>query len=183
MPRIRSIPPEVCELEALARVSSYADRTFVRLWCHADDDGRTKDNPRLLRAQLYPLDDRMTVERVERDLAELEAENLLQRYTVDSKRYLQVDPEVWAWQKPRRKVASKLPPPPRPDIVRTPPDIDGTCAAGGGDGGGVGDGEGGGVTPNSREPRELAPSGNPQVVDFSTHPLAVKANRHTGGVA
>ena len=176
MPRIRSIPPDVCELEALTRVSPYADRTFLRLWTEADDYGRAKDDPRILVAHLYPLDDRMTAERVERDLAELAAEGLVHRYVVEGQRYLCIDEAVWAWQKPRRKVPSKLPPWQPPDNVRTQSDNRRTCTAGGGDGGGVGDGDG--VTPNSRIALKTAEPGLPQPVDISRRlPLQQRAAR------
>lgn len=176
MPRIRSVHPEVCEDDTLAEVSAYAERTFVRLWTHMDDDGRVIDDARLLRARLYPLHDSMTVERVEKDLCELAQVGLLQRYVVDGKRYLSAKPNSWArWQKPRRKVQSKLPPPPPPDNVRTEHDIVGTCTAGEVDGGGVGEGDG--VTPNSRSTRGLAPNGHPQPVDNTIDIAAHLAER------
>jgi hypothetical protein len=160
MGRIRSVHPAITEDEALAGVSAYAERTFVRLWTVLDDDGRAKDNALLLVAQLYPLDQKMTAERVERDLCELAQATLLERYEVDGKRYLRAKPEAWSrYQKPRRKVASKLPPPHPPDNVRTESDNRRTPPAG------VGDGVGDGVTPNNRSPRELAPDELPQPVD------------------
>lgn len=176
MPRIRSVPPDICELDALARVTPYADRTFVRLWTEADDFGRVKDDPRILVAHLYPLDDRMTAERVERDLAELEAASLVHRYVVEGQRYLCINHDVWAWQKPRRKVPSKLPPCPPPDNVRTEPDNRRTCTAG--EGGGVGAGEGDGVTPNSREPRGTVTHLFPQDVDnpYAQRAIAIATN-------
>jgi len=112
MPRIRSVHPEIVELEALTRVSAYADRTLTRLLTVCDDKGLAKDNPLLLKAQLYPLDQKMTPERVEKDLAELEANDLLHRYEVDGQRYLCVAEVVWGWQKPKHPTPSKLPPPP-----------------------------------------------------------------------
>jgi hypothetical protein len=133
MPRIRSVHPDICEDDVLASVSAYAERTFVRLWTVLDDEGRTKDNPRLLAAQLYPLHDRVDVDR---DLAELAEAGLIQRYEVDGKRYLCAKPEAWArYQKPRRKVASKLPPSPSPDNVVTGTDVCGQPPPGGGVGG------------------------------------------------
>lgn len=133
MPRIRSVHPDICEDDVLAAVSAYAERTFVRLWTALDDEGRAKDNPRLLAAQLYPLHDRVDVDR---DLAELAEAGLIQRYEVDGRRYLCAKPEAWArYQKPRRKVASKLPPCPSPDNVRTRADDDRQCPAGDGVGG------------------------------------------------
>lgn len=165
MPRIRSVHPEICEDDCLPEVSAYAERTFVRLWTHMDDEGRVVDDARLLKAKLYPLHDSMTAERVEKDLCELAQVDLLQRYVVDGKRYLCAKPKAWArWQKPRRKVESKLPPSPPPDNVRTEPDNRRTCTAGEVDGGGEGAGDGEGVTPNNRSTRGLEHAPNPQVV-------------------
>lgn len=170
MPRIRSVHPEICEDDALAGVSAYAERTFVRLWTHLDDEGRARDDARLLAARLYPLQDSMTAERVEKDLCELAQAGLLQRYEVDGKRYLCAKPEAWArWQKPRRRVESKLPPWEPPDNVRVAHDIVGTCTAGEVDGGGEGVGDGDGEPPHSREPRGLAHPPSPQAGD--NHPL------------
>lgn len=87
--------PDICEDDVLAQVSAYGERTFVRLWTVLDDEGRAKDNPRLLAAQLYPLHDRVDVEK---DLAELADVGLLVRYEVGGKRYLCAKPEAWAPQ-------------------------------------------------------------------------------------
>lgn len=164
MPRIRSVHPEICEDEVLADISAYAERTFVRLWTHMDDDGRVVDDARLLKARLYPLHDQMTADRVEKDLCELAQAGLLQRYVVDGKRYLSAKPNSWVrWQKPRRRVESKLPPPPPPDNVVTRADNVRTSTAGEVDGEGVGEGEG--VTPNSRSTRGLAADEHPQAGD------------------
>lgn len=146
MPRIRSVHPEICEDITLAEVSAYAERTFVRLWTHLDDEGRGVDEPKLLKARLYPLHDSMTVERVEKDLAELEAKGLLQRYEVDGKRYLSAKPQAWhQWQKPQRRKPSKLPAPSRTSRVHVA-DADAMRLSGGewsGDGQeGEGSGEG-----------------------------------------
>lgn len=121
MPRIRSVHPDICEDDTLAEVSAYAERTFVRLWTHLDDEGRAVDGAKLWKARLYPLHDSMTVERVEKDLAELEAKGLLQRYEVDGKRYLRAKSHAWSrWQHPQRPTKSKLPapsPPPRVHVA------------------------------------------------------------------
>ena len=181
MPRIRSVHPEICEDETLAEVSAYADRTFVRIWTHMDDEGRVVDDARLLKAKLYPLHDSMTAERVEKDLCELAQVGLLQRYEVDGKRYLQAKPKAWArWQNPRRRVQSKLPPCPPPDNVGTRPDNVRTSTAG--EVGVDGEVEGDGVTPNSRLARGNVPVNDSQdipspvdVVDIQSR-LADRAN-------
>lgn len=111
MPRIRSVHPDICNDDDVAGLSPYAFRTWVMLWTHLDDKGRGIDNAKLWAGVLYPLNDKMTAERVERDLAELEASNLLIRYEVDGRRYLSAKPSSWAErQKPQKPTPSKLPP-------------------------------------------------------------------------
>lgn len=113
MPRIRSIHPDICDDDTVAELSPYAFRTWVLLWTHLDDKGRGIDSPKLWAGKLYSLNDKMTAERVEKDLTELEERGLLVRYEVDGKRYLSCKPESWArWQRPQHPTPSKLPPPP-----------------------------------------------------------------------
>lgn len=105
--------PDICIDEVLAETSASAERTFVRLWTWLDDQGRGRDNPKLIKAALYPLDDRMTVERVEEDLAELAMRKLLCRYAEDGRSYLSAKPDAWArWQRPQHPSPSKFPAPP-----------------------------------------------------------------------
>lgn len=113
MPRIRSIHPDICDDEVVAELSPYAFRTWVLLWTHLDDDGRGLDSPKLWAGKLYPLNDKMTTERVEKDLSELEERGLLIRYEVDGKRLLTCKPGAWKqWQKPQHPTKSKLSAPP-----------------------------------------------------------------------
>lgn len=140
MPRIRSVHPDICTDEVLAGLSGDVERCYVRLWTHLDDEGRCVDNPLLIKAALFPLVEWITQGDVDLWLGALAAAGLIRRYQVDGRRYLTTKPEAWArWQKPRRKVDSKLPPPPdapAPDIVRTSSDICAQRPTGGGDVGG-----------------------------------------------
>lgn len=112
MPRIRSIHPDACDDELVAQITPAAFRTWVLLWTHLDDKGRGVDSAKLWAGKLYSLNDHMTADKVERDLAELAACGLLIRYEVDGKKYLTCKPESWArWQKPQHPTPSKLPPP------------------------------------------------------------------------
>lgn len=113
MPRIRSVHPELCQDEDLAALDDpSAERTFVRLWTHLDDEGRAVDNPKLLKAALYPLHDSMTAETVNRDLEVLAGVGMILRYERDGKRYLCAKAGPWkTYQKPRHPSPSKYPPP------------------------------------------------------------------------
>lgn len=146
MARIRSVHPALCEDEALAAVSPSAERTFIRLWTHLDDEGRGEDRPKLLSAYLYPEHDEMDPEAVDADLQELASADLLIRYKVKSESYLCSKPDAWKkYQKPRHPRPSYLPPPPdggsrtakrrKPTAKRRP------VVEGSGEGVGVGEGD------------------------------------------
>lgn len=108
MARIRSVHPDICASEVMADLSGDLERTFVRLWTHCDDEGRCLDNPKLIKAAIYPLHDGMTAARVEKELAQLEAVGLILRYSANGTRVLAV--RSWnEYQHPQRPSASKLP--------------------------------------------------------------------------
>lgn len=110
MARIRSVHPDICLDEVLCEVSARAERTFVRLWTHLDDAGRCVDNPKLIKAALYPLHDDMTAAEVDTDLWELIAHGLLLRYEADGKKVLAAKPTSWGErQRPKHPTPSKLP--------------------------------------------------------------------------
>jgi len=112
MPRIRSVHPDICNDDTLCGVTAYAERTYVRLWTHLDDKGRGTDNPKLWAGLLYPLHDDVTPDRIERDLAELEACGLILRYEAEGKKWLCAKPSGWAkYQKPQHPTPSKIPGP------------------------------------------------------------------------
>lgn len=125
MARIRSVHPDICTDETLAEVSASAERTFVRLWTHLDDEGRARDNPKLIKAALYPLHDDMTADEVDADLNELARHGLVWRYEVDGVRLIAAKPASWGdRQKPRHPSPSKLGAPPedyRPPSGDPPP--------------------------------------------------------------
>lgn len=111
MARIRSIKPEFATSEAIVALSIQARLHFALLWTYSDDAGRGVDNPRLIKAACWPLDDDVTATEVERLQAELADNGRIVRYEVDGKRYY----EVANWsehQKPQHPKPSTLPPPP-----------------------------------------------------------------------
>lgn len=123
----------------MASVSAEGERTFVRLWTHCDDQGRCLNNPKLIRAALYPLHDSMTAGTLEGDLDELEDAGLILRYEVDGRSYLSI--RSWdEYQHPQRPRASKYPPPPE---ASASPHAHVADTAGTGEGGERETGEGG----------------------------------------
>lgn len=109
MARIRTIKPEFPHSESMGRVSRDARLTFIQLWTLADDAGRLRGNSRMLASLLFPYDDDAK-KLIEGWLGELERENCIQRYVVESTSYIQ----VCNWlthQKIDKPSASKLPGP------------------------------------------------------------------------
>lgn len=110
MARIRSIKPEVCTSFTMCILSDAAERAFTRLWTHADDEGRGIDNPKLIKAAIFPLNDEKTEAVISAILDELEDAGFLIRYEVDGRRFFEI-PNFGVHQKPRHPVPSKFPPP------------------------------------------------------------------------
>jgi hypothetical protein len=107
MARIRSIKPEFWTSESIASLSRDARLLFVGLWNHVDDEGRCKDNPRLIKAAVFPLDDDVTSDTVDGLLDELSSKGRCVFYEVSGQRYLQV--VGWHHQKIDRKRDSEYP--------------------------------------------------------------------------
>jgi hypothetical protein len=131
MARIRSIKPQAFTSESLATRSVAARWTFAGLWTYCDDDGYGKADPRLIKGQLWPLDDDVMPADVAGYLGELERDDdpLICRYVVDGREYLHV--LSWEHQSIQKKTKSKLPacpihcssaPPPDP-YAETPVDL------------------------------------------------------------
>ena len=95
--RIRTIKPEFPQSEDVGRLSRDARLLFIQLWTLVDDDGRTRAASRMLASLLYPYDDDAP-KLLDKWLAELEAEELVRVYEVNSSRYL----EVVNWRKHQR---------------------------------------------------------------------------------
>lgn len=126
MARIRSVKPELCESETMAALPAEVERTFVRLWTHCDDEGRCKDNPKLIKAAIFPLHDDVTPADVDAHLSVLAAAGCVVRYEVDGVRCLAV-PSWKTHQHPQKPRKSVLPEP--PDNPPTPPVPDGSRTA------------------------------------------------------
>ncbi|GHB55905.1 hypothetical protein GCM10010331_49720 [Streptomyces xanthochromogenes] len=115
MARIRSIKPEFFTSLTIADLTSEQRLTFIGLWTHVDDEGRCVDDSRLIKAALWPLDDRTALD-IEGDLGALSESSLIARYTLNQRRYLAVT--GWAeHQKINRPTPSKIPPPPKAPIL------------------------------------------------------------------
>lgn len=109
MARIRTIKPEFAHSESMGNVSRDARLLFVLLWSQADDEGKQRGSPRLLKGMLFPYDD-VSAGEIETWLAELVRENCIERYEIDGAHYLRI--VKWReHQKIDRPAASKFPDP------------------------------------------------------------------------
>lgn len=81
MARIRTIKPEFFTSLTIAALTPEQRLTFIGIWTHVDDEGRCIDDPRLIKAAIWPLDNH-TVTQVDDDLDTLYAAGLIVRYTV-----------------------------------------------------------------------------------------------------
>ena len=112
MARIRSIKPEFFTSEIVASLPISARLTFIGLWTHVDDNGVAVDNPKLITAAIWPLEDdpREALARTSGDLASLSTAGLIQRYEVAGRRYL----FVTGWDEHQRVSHPSKPRYPRP---------------------------------------------------------------------
>jgi hypothetical protein len=89
MPRIRSIKPSFFRSEDVSALPLRARLTWIGLWTHCDDQGRAKDNSRLIKGDVWPLDN-INLREIEEDLETLATHGRIVRYEVDGKRYLEI---------------------------------------------------------------------------------------------
>lgn len=109
MARIRTIKPGFFRSEDVSALPLRARLTWIGLWTQCDDQGRTKDNVKLIKADVWPLDP-VSLADIEEDLETLADHGRIVRYEVDGRRYL----EITNWgdhQKINRPTPSKIPPP------------------------------------------------------------------------
>ncbi|WP_406412124.1 hypothetical protein OG923_24535 [Streptomyces halstedii] len=109
MARIRTIKPTFFTSLTIADLSYEQRLTFIGLWTHVDDEGRCIDDARLIKAAVWPLDDRTAAD-VEDDLRALTEYSLITRYTLTHRSYIAVT--GWAeHQRINRATPSKYPAP------------------------------------------------------------------------
>lgn len=124
MARIRTIKPEFWQDERVAALSPLARLLFVGLWNLADDEGRLRGHPALIRGALFPYDDPRSLD-VGALLDELVEAGRVQAYEADGERFLWVR-HFRQHQKIDRPTPSRLPAPPaetgsRPRAASTSP--------------------------------------------------------------
>ena len=88
MARIRSVKPEMRKSLTVCSWPIPVRWTFVGLLGYMDDEGRGLDDVRLIKAELYPLDDPVTPRKVNEHLAEMSVDGPLCRYEIGGRKYL-----------------------------------------------------------------------------------------------
>lgn len=109
MARMRSIKPEMFRSFTVSGWPVAVRWTFAGLLTYCDDAGRGADDPRLIKAEVYPIDDDVTGRKVEQHLAAIEKTGPLCRYQIDGRRYIHIT--SWAeHQRINRPTKSRIPP-------------------------------------------------------------------------
>jgi len=118
MPRIRTVKPDFWDDEAIGEISRDARLLFIGLITQADDDGRLKGSPKLVKGKLLPYDD-VTIPEVSGWLTELADQGLIECYEVKGRPFISLP----SWHKHQRishKTDSALPSPSEADSTDTP---------------------------------------------------------------
>jgi hypothetical protein len=107
--RIRSVKPELRTSLVVGEWPMEVRYFWVLLWGYLDDHGRGVDDPRLVRADCFPLDEGLTSKTVDDWLSMIANAGPLCRYEVDGKRYIHC--RNWTeHQRPSHPADSKIPP-------------------------------------------------------------------------
>ena len=106
--RIRTIKPEFWTDGKVSSLSYLARLLFIGLWNHADDDGRFKSDPRILKGFLFPVDDKTKVADIHGALTELSLSALVFLTEIDGEQY-GCCPNFKKHQKINRPTPSRLP--------------------------------------------------------------------------
>lgn len=126
MARIRSMKPEFRTSLTVTSWPRDVRLFFSLLWGYCDDHGRGVDEPRLIKADCFPLDDDITSSTINEWLDLIAKTETVVRYTVGGKRFLAI-PEWGQHQRPQHPRPSQFPPVEHADPVGNPsaiPSID-----------------------------------------------------------
>lgn len=106
MPRKRMIDPEFWNDEELGRWSVEARLFYIGLWNFADDEGRLRAHPKLLKSQIFPYDEKINIEKLKTEISKK-----VRWYQVDGQDYGYIK-NFLKHQIISRPTKSKIPPPP-----------------------------------------------------------------------
>ncbi|MFJ4653794.1 hypothetical protein ACIP5Y_21215 [Nocardia sp. NPDC088792] len=124
MARIRSVKPEFWLDRKLARRLTRDERMlYMGLWNQADEHGRALADPVVVKGAVFPYDDDLTTEVIDRMLWRLDETGVVQRYEVEGDPYLFL-PKLKDHQRLEPgKSRSKHPEPPERGASHPDPDV------------------------------------------------------------
>jgi len=118
MPRKRMIDPEYWSDEEIGKWSFQARLFYIGLWNFADDEGRFKAHPSLLKAQIFPYDRKIDLIKLKKEVS-----TKIQWYEVNSNQYGFIR-NFLKYQRIDKPSESKLPKPqPFDEYSTNPPRI------------------------------------------------------------
>jgi hypothetical protein len=120
MPRIRTIKPEFWADEGVAGLPRDARLLLLGMFNFADDHGRMRGSPLLIRSQVFPYDPDVDVEKLLRILASPREGSNGEKKAAFIKRYV-ADGESYIWVRNFTK-HQKIDRPSRPQFPEPPPD-------------------------------------------------------------
>ena len=121
MARMRSLKPEFWLDRKLTRSLSRDERMlYLGLWNQADEWARAQADPRLIKGQVFPFDDDLSLDDLERMLKALEAAGVAQLYEIDGDPYLFLPKLAKHQRLEPNKVPSRHPAPPPETPERLP---------------------------------------------------------------
>jgi hypothetical protein len=88
MARSRFVKPEFFSDTTIAEVSTTARLFYVGLFCQFDRNGITVDDVKLLKREIFPYDDDITLKDIAKLIDELEGNKRVFRFSCDNKAYL-----------------------------------------------------------------------------------------------
>ena len=105
MARKRMIDPEFWSDEQIGHWSFEARLFYIALWNFADDEGRFKAHPKLLKAQIFPYDDKLQIDKLKKEIS-----TKIQWYAVEGLQYGHIH-NFLKYQRIDRPAPSRLPTP------------------------------------------------------------------------
>lgn len=88
MARARNIKPALFKNEVLGVADPLLTLLFEGLWLLADRDGRLEDRPMRIKAEIFPYREGINIDQM---LDWLDEKDFIVRYSVDGKRYIQIE--------------------------------------------------------------------------------------------
>ena len=90
MSRIRTIKPEFWASEQVTNLSRDTRLLFIGIWNFSDDSGIHSRSPKRLKGEVFPHDEDISTDDIERSLKELVVQSLIVDYEVNGEKFIRV---------------------------------------------------------------------------------------------